>query len=177
MKTNPLRNFALPAVAALTLATTAAVAGPWGHHGAFARDTQSRIERMTEQLDLSEDQQRDVAAILEQQRAQRDLARQQARAEIDALLTDEQRTARDQAVAERLDRRVERMARRLDLTQEQQTAVRELFEDKRQDPTLGADELHERMQSVLSEEQQAMLAQGPGRGGPKDRGGCERRSN
>ena len=178
MKSIQMRNLARPALAAaLTIASTALLAGPWGYHGLSGANGAGPVDRMAERLDLTEDQKREISAIFEQQRAERALARQETRAQIDALLTDEQRAVRDQALAERLDRRIERMSRRLDLTEEQQTAVRDILQQARTEPMLDRGALREQIAGVLTEEQQALLQQGPGRDGTRGRGGCARGLN
>jgi Spy/CpxP family protein refolding chaperone len=156
-----------------------AVAGPFVGHGNSpglgADHIEARLERMSDQLDLTDAQQAQLRTILEQQQANRDRARQQTRAEIDALLTDAQRAQRDAELEKRQDRRLARMSDRLDLSETQQDALRDLFEERRNDPDLTREQMRERLAAVLDDDQLAALEQGRGRRGMDSGRDCRRR--
>ena len=120
-----------------------------------AQGVETRIERMTGQLGLTEAQQAEIRRILEAERAQRDLQRQALREQIDAVLTDEQKATRDAAMQTRLDRRLERMTERLDLTDEQVASVKAIFDEQRTNPDLNRSDVRERISAVLTDEQRA----------------------
>jgi Spy/CpxP family protein refolding chaperone len=70
------------------LIPAAVIAG--GHFG--EQRLEHRVERMSAQLQLDPAQQTELRTILEQQQAQRRALREQTRARIDAVLTEEQRS-------------------------------------------------------------------------------------
>jgi protein CpxP len=158
---------------ALLLATSAtpALAAPFGDHPLAADRVDAHLERMTERLDLSADQQAQIRTILEDARARRDLDRQQTRGEIDTVLTDAQRAARDQRSADRMERRLQRMADRLDLSTAQQDQLRTLMAERRDNPDLTRAEMQSRMAGILDEDQLARLEDLRGGRGARDGSG------
>ncbi len=64
-------------------------------HSNPAKGVETHLERMADQLDLTETQQTEIRQILDADRAQRDQQRQATRKQIDALLTDEQKAKHD----------------------------------------------------------------------------------
>ncbi|MEA1048285.1 pilus assembly protein [Lamprobacter modestohalophilus] len=145
----------LSSTALLATALTAglAMAAP---HGA---DPAQRMERMTEHLKLSEAQQAEIGTLLEQHQQQRNAERLALREQIDAQLTEEQRQARAARMEERVERRLTRMTERLDLSSDQAREMRDLFVEKRENPSLTRTEMRKRMAAVLSEEQLSQLEQ------------------
>ncbi|MGB5832492.1 MAG: pilus assembly protein [Thiohalocapsa sp.] len=154
-----LNTHTLLIAGSIALLTTAATAAPRGGPGMGCDEPNAKIERMTDQLDLTEVQQEQISAIFDEQRRTQDAQRQQVREQIDAVLTDEQRAERDERMAERMNRRVERMAERLDLTEDQQAAVLESMTQRREDSSMTRDQVRERMAEVLTDEQQEQLAE------------------
>jgi protein CpxP len=155
-------------VSLITSSTILAAALMAGTAGAApqGRDPARFLEAMTQGLSLSEAQQIEIGALLEQHQQARASERQALREQIDAVLTDEQRETRDARMQERIEQRIERMTRRLDLTPEQAQQMRELFVEQRMSQTLTRTEMRERVASVLSEQQLAQLERGrPGKGG------------
>jgi Spy/CpxP family protein refolding chaperone len=133
-----------------------------------------RMERMTEQLNLTEAQQEQIRDILDEQRQQREAQRAAVRERIDAVLTPEQLALRDQQIEQRQTRKLDRMAERLDLTAEQQDAMAALMQERSGDPTLDRDQMRSRMAEILDADQLAQLdamrsRHGGGRGGPEGR--------
>ena len=119
------------------------------------------VERMANQLELTEAQRAEVRKILEEAQKQRDEQRRQVREKIDAVLTAEQKAKRDAAMKERVARRVERMTRQLKLTDDQVTKVSALFEEQQKNPSLTPSEMHDRLSALLTEEQRASLNRTP----------------
>ena len=155
----------------VALMATAAYAGPWGGPCVGCAPSDRAIERMTDQLDLTEAQQEQIRGILDEQRQQRAMQRAAVRERIDAVLTPEQIALRDQQIEQRQTRRLDRMTERLDLTAEQQDAIAALMQEKRTDPSVTRDQMRERLETILSEDQIAELddmrsRQGGGRQGP-----------
>jgi Spy/CpxP family protein refolding chaperone len=141
----------------IALMATTASAGPSGGPSMDCDRSDQRMERMTEQLNLTEAQQEQIRGLLDEQRQQRDAQRAAVRERIDAVLTPDQLALRDQQMEQRQTRKLDRMAERLDLTAEQQEAVTALMQEKRADPTMSRDQVRERMQTILSEDQLAEL--------------------
>lgn len=80
-----------------SIAIVALVASP-----AFAMgDSQKRVERMTQELNLNETQQQQIQAIMEQQRAELEALREQSKSKIAAVLTPEQQAKFDELREER----------------------------------------------------------------------------
>jgi protein CpxP len=141
----------------LALLATAAYADPWGGPSMGCDRSAKGIERMTERLDLTDDQQARITVILEEQRQQQDAQRQSMRERIDAVLTPEQITLRDQGAEQKMERRLDRMAERLELSAEQQEAMAALMQEKRADPSLNRTQMRERMARILDEDQLEQL--------------------
>ena len=141
----------------IALMATAASAAAWGGHGKGCEQPDSHVARMTERLDLTDDQQAQIRAIHDEQRQQQDSQRQAVRERIDAVLTPEQIAQRDQGIEQKMERRLDRMAERLDLSAEQQDAMATLMQEKRADPSLDRDQMRERMAEILDEDQLARL--------------------
>jgi Spy/CpxP family protein refolding chaperone len=155
------RRFAL-LIAGLALSATV-VAGPQGR-GA-ERGMEARLDRMTEQLSLTDSQRDQIQAILEEQRDAAGDRRQAVRERIDAVLTDEQRAQLDDQRVQRMDRRLARMSKQLDLTESQQQQIRAIWEERRADPDARPGEMRERIDAVLTDEQREKLAARFERGG------------
>jgi Spy/CpxP family protein refolding chaperone len=62
-------------------------------------------------------------------------------------------------LAERMDRRVGKLAKRLDLTTDQQAQLRTIMTEKRANPSMTRDEVRQRMAAVLTEQQLSGLKQ------------------
>lgn len=158
----------LAASLALLIAGPVAAQPPMGG-GALGgpSSAEQRLERMTEQLGLTAEQQASIAALFEAQASQRDPMRADFRARIDAVLTDEQRAKRDAQIAARIDRRVARMAETLALSDEQQRQLKTLFTESRDQGKSRRDgAMREQLASILTDEQLAQLPQrGAGKGG------------
>lgn len=123
--------------------------------------SETRIDRMTEQLDLTAEQQAEIGKIMDESRKQREQQRLEVRKQIDAVLTEEQKTKRESTVKERMDRRLERMTNRLDLTDDQADKIRGLFEEQQTNPELSQTDVRERMAEILTESQQAAMREKP----------------
>lgn len=139
---------------------------------------EARIERMAERLDLSEAQQAEIRAILDAQAERRREARAAVMEEIDAVLTEAQRDLRDQQRARMLERRIDRLAQRIDLTADQQA---ELIEGLSEPSVLAQPDrtaIRDQLAAVLSDEQLTELESWRlGRGHQRDhrcRGGSPR---
>jgi protein CpxP len=179
-QTNKVPRFNLIALAvALTLGGVATVTlakppgfGPDGPMSGPDR-VESRLERMSEHLDLTPAQREEIRAILEAQAETARRDRAAVRAEIERVLTDEQRALRDTQRQARMERRLDRMADRLDLTEAQRGEVRSILLEQAADPALSRVELRERVAAVLTDEQREQMSRMRGRrdGGP---GGGER---
>lgn len=157
--------------AALIGATTAQAQPGMGRHGGPNMDVGSKVEYMTKQLDLTPEQQEQVRAILEKTRQEQMRLRQENRAQIDALLTEEQKAKRTERQLKAVNRQVERLTDRLDLTSEQADQLKALFTEQRQNRELTRDQMRERMAAILTAEQLADLDQERGRGPDGDRRG------
>jgi periplasmic protein CpxP/Spy len=120
-----------------------------------------RIERMTEQLDLSADQQTAIRKVMETERARLDQQRSETRKQIEALLTDAQKAKRDELMKTRLDRRLDRMDDKLDLTDDQVAKIRAIFEEQRTNPDLSRTQVRERIATVLTDVQRDKLTEEP----------------
>jgi Spy/CpxP family protein refolding chaperone len=152
------------AAALLVGSASLSMAAPFGGYPFAADRVDAHLQRMTERLDLTSDQQAHIRSILQDRQTRRNLDRQQTRAEIDAVLSPEQRTARDSLIAARVDQRLSRMAGRLDLSTTQQDELRALMLEQRDDPDLAPGTMRERLMAVLDDEQQARLGEARGRG-------------
>jgi Spy/CpxP family protein refolding chaperone len=107
MKSN-LKTFALSGVLALGAASSLLAQEPRrGHEG--RQSVETRVSRMRESLNLSDQQASRIEAILKEvaakpaggERENRIAQRQEVRRQIDAVLTPEQREKRDQIAGER----------------------------------------------------------------------------
>lgn len=134
----------------------------------------AQVARLTERLSLTPEQQTEIRAILEADRTERATQRAALRERIDAVLTDAQRAERDAQMRQRIERRVARMADRLDLSAEQGSKLTALMIEKRDNPAWTRADTRERLSAILTEGQLARLdALYPG-DGPRSRGGCRR---
>ena len=127
--------------------------------------------------------------IIEEERTAAQRLHQETRKRIDGVLTEAQRTEQDARMKERMERHVDRLAKRLDLTPEQTTQVRAILDERRDNPDLDRAEVQARIAAVLTPEQKQEFESmgprdergehhgkkdcGPGRDGPRDspRGG------
>jgi len=157
------------------IAANAAFSGPMGYRGEGAAFTEERVERMTENLDLTADQQVQIRTILDEQRTERDLLRQKTQLRIDAVLTDTQRAERDRLIEDRIDKRLDRIAQRLDLTNDQTDEIHTILQERLTNPQLTRSEIKERISAVLTNEQREKFwamaeRRGPGRAGGRGPG-------
>jgi Spy/CpxP family protein refolding chaperone len=83
----------------LAIPAAAIAVGPGG-----TVDYRPRLERMTRTLDLSEQQQADLEALFRKQAEQRRAQREKNRAQIRAILTEEQAAKLDEMRARRMER-------------------------------------------------------------------------
>ncbi len=139
---------------ASAVGTGAAFCGQSGPHG----DPGTQLERLTERLDLTTEQQAQIKIILEEERTAAEQLRAQVRQRIQGILTDAQRAAEDARQQKRLDRHVDRLTKRLGLSLEQVTQVRAILAERLTNPTLGRTELQRRIAAVLTPEQQKQFA-------------------
>jgi periplasmic protein CpxP/Spy len=140
------------------LAATSASAGP----GGADRDPSRHLERMTEQLDLTTEQQDGIRTILDEQRLQIEQQRREMQTQIGAVLTPEQLARIEERRDTRMQRHVDRLAHRLELSTDQVAQVRSIIQAKADDPSLARDELREQIKAVLTEDQlKAFEAGGP----------------
>ena len=105
-------------IAAITLGTSAltSFAAPYGYgpygYGPYGNRMETRLERMTEHLNLNEEQNKQIRALLEKQIQVRDSMRGKMHADIKSVLNEEQQ-AKFTAMHERRQQiRAERLARR-----------------------------------------------------------------
>jgi hypothetical protein len=141
------------------------------------------MERMTRTLDLTPEQQTEIRTILEEQRARELQERQDLQARIDAVLTSEQRERIEEQRETRMEKRLDGLAERLDLSEDQVVQVRSIMSTDHDDSGMTRDEIREQIKTVLTEDQlKRFEARGPGskRGGSgepcesgKTRGGPE----
>jgi periplasmic protein CpxP/Spy len=132
-------------------------------------DSEPRIERLVDELGLTDAQQERVRGILENVRKEQERLQAESRKQIDAVLTDEQRAKRDAMQQKRLDLRVARMTKMLDLTQDQASKIKAVFEEQRKNPESARFQLRERIDKILTPEQRTRLAEGPMRHPGSDR--------
>jgi len=155
----PLRMRSLVLAAMIAALSAGASADPIGRQPPVSGGIPGRIGQMLDRLDLSEAQQQQIRTILDEQRQAIDQQRQLTRERIDAVLSQEQRAERDRLLAESMDRRVGKLARRLDLTTNQQAQLRTIMTEKRNSPSMTRDEVRQRMAAVLTEQQLSGLKQ------------------
>lgn len=147
------------ALAMLLVAPLAAQPPGSGAANAGGAGTDWRLERMSERLDLSTEQQQAIAALVAEQARARDKRRAEFRQQVDAVLTEDQRAKRDAYQAERIDRRVKRMTERFALSDDQQAELRTLLtEAQRSGHSMRDGSMRERLASILSQDQLAELA-------------------
>lgn len=118
---------------------------------------ETHIERMAKDLDLTEAQQTEIRKIMAAEQAQRDLQRIETRKQINAVLTDPQRTKREDMIQARMDRDLDRMTDRLYLTDDQVIQIKALFDEQQTNPELTRTQLRERIAAVLTDEQRANI--------------------
>ncbi|WP_373510788.1 Spy/CpxP family protein refolding chaperone [Thiocapsa sp.] len=161
--------------AALALAVSglfaahATLAGPCAQGRAPEAFASQRIERMTERLDLTAEQQGVIRAILDEQQAESERQRAETRARVNAVLTPEQLARIDEQRDARVERHLDRLAGRLVLSTEQVAQVRTIMQAKGDDPEMARDEVREQIKAVLTEEQRSTfesMGAGAKRGGP-----------
>lgn len=152
-------SIALPATILTLVLATATQARPFlpglgmGHEDRMDQ----RMERMTEQLDLTAEQQEQIRKIFEAERAKRAEERAAVRKQIDDLLTDEQRKVRGEQVTRKIDRAVDRLGDRLNLTKEQESKLRTMMVEARDNPNWSPTKMRASLSEVLTEDQLAKL--------------------
>ena len=134
---------------------------------------EQRVERITEGLALSPEQQAEIRALLVARQAQRKAERAAVREQIDAVLTEEQRAERDVRNNRRIERRAARIADRLDLTPEQEATLRTVMAEKRSNPDWTPSEMREQLSGVFTDAQLAQLDEMRSHRGRHSRGGCK----
>ena len=157
------------AFAVTAVMATSVLAGPRGFEQDPSAFADQRIERMTRILELTTEQQGEIQAILEEQRAQALQQREDTRARIGALLTPEQQARIQERQDTRMERHLDRLADRLDLSEEQVAQVRAVMQAKNDGSGMARDAVREQIKAVLTEDQlERFEARGPGskRGGP-----------
>lgn len=112
---------------------------------------EARIGQMARDLDLTEAQQAEVRKIMEAERTQRDLQRQETRKQINAVLSDVQKAKRDDLVQARMDRDLDRVPARVDLTDAQVVRIKALFDAQQTNPELTQAQLRARIAAVLTD--------------------------
>ncbi len=169
MNTGKSFRTATLAFAVTAVMATSVLAGPRGFEQDPSAFPDQRIERMTRNLDLTTEQQGEIRTILEEQRAQALQQREDTRARIGALLTPEQQARIEAQRNSRMERHLDRLADRLDLSEDQVAQVRTVMQTKHDDSGMTRDEIREQIKAVLTEDQlERFEARGPGskRGGP-----------
>ncbi|RKT43798.1 Spy/CpxP family protein refolding chaperone [Thiocapsa rosea] len=169
MNTGKSFRTATLAFAVTAVMATSVLAGPRGYHQDPSAFADQRIERMTRTLDLTSEQQSEIRTILEGQRAQALQQREEVQARIGAVLTPEQQARIEEQRDSRMERHLNRLADRLDLSEEQVAEVRTVMQTKHDDSGMTRDEIREQIKAVLTEDQlKRFEARGPGskRGGP-----------
>ncbi len=180
-----MNKILLPIAATLSLALAAPLAaqppmgGMVGPAKGGAPSADERLARMTEQFDLTAEQQEAIGALLENQIRQREAMRTAFRARIDAVLTEEQRAKHDALMATRVERRVANLTEQLDLSYAQQSQLQTLFTESAGQGRMGRDgAMRDQLASILNPDQLAEFNQsagGLGRRGDRARAGdCPR---
>lgn len=164
------RSLPIALCCAMLAGPTAALAGPFAHHGDASWSVDDRLERMADELKLTQEQQTQIRTLIEEQHAAIDRLRQETRQRIDQLLTESQRTERNRTMDERMERRLDRMADRLDLTADQTAQIRNILKERRDDPDLTRSEVRDRIAAVLTDEQRQEFEQMAGRRGGRHGG-------
>ncbi|HSO84175.1 hypothetical protein [Thiocapsa sp.] len=169
MNTGKSFRTATLAFAVTAVMATSVLAGPRGFDQDPSAFADQRIERMTRTLDLTTEQQSEIRTILEEQRAQALQQREDTRARIGALLTPEQQARIQEQRDTRMERHLDRLADRLDLSEDQVAQVRIVMQAKNDGSGMARDEVGEQIKAVLTEDQlERFEARGAGakRGGP-----------
>ena len=126
----------------------------------YANPTQ-RVEqymtRMNKDLDLTEAQQTEIRSIITTEQAQRTQQRLETSNKIDAVLTDAQRTKREDMIQKRIQCDLDRMTDRFNLTDDQATKIKTLLEKQRAHPELNRAQLREGIDAILTDEQRANI--------------------
>ncbi|TCT22271.1 hypothetical protein EDC35_103370 [Thiobaca trueperi] len=142
-------------------ASLAGVSASYAGSGLDQRDAgwgiEAHIERLTKDLDLDMAQQTKIRQIMETEQAQREAQRLETRKQINALLTDAQKAKREDMMQSRMERDLERMTDRLDLTDDQVNRIKALFDEQAANPAQPRAELRQRIASILTDEQRASL--------------------
>ena len=112
-------------------ADTAPARSDEGRRSDPPQGVETHIERMAKDLDLTEAQQSEIRKIMAAEQAQRDRQRIEVRKQVNAVLTDVQRTKREGMIQTRLERDLDRMTDRLDLTDDQVTQIKALTDEQR----------------------------------------------
>ena len=128
---------------------TAAFCGQGGPHGDRGGPDQ-HLAQLTERLNLTPEQQTQVKAIIEKERAAAQRLRAETRKAIEGVLTDAQRAEQSARMGKRLDRHLERMAKRLSLTPEQTSQIRAILVERQTNPELDRTAVKERIDAVLT---------------------------
>jgi periplasmic protein CpxP/Spy len=162
------------AFAVTAVMATSVLAGPRGDDQDPSVFAQQRIERMTRSLDLTPEQEGEIRSIMEEQRAHALQLREDMRARIGAVLTPEQRARLDDQRDSRMERHLDGLAKRLDLSEDQVGQVRTIMQTETDDSGLDRVEIREQIKAVLTADQlerfQSRGPTGSKRGGP--RGPC-----
>ncbi|MCG6860530.1 MAG: pilus assembly protein [Chromatiaceae bacterium] len=173
MKVNAVKS----AIIAIFLTATVSPAhARWTDKGmAYEGRLEARVVQMTKQLELTPEQEAQIRAILEAERAKQRAERTAVRKKIDSVLTDEQRATRDAQVKRRVERHVARIADRLELNSETRTKLTAVMMEKLDDPNWTRDKLRERLSTVLTDDQLAELDETRPDRGSRNRSGCKKR--
>lgn len=122
-----------------------------------AQRVERHIERMDKDLDLTEAQQAEIRKIMAAEQARLNQQRLETSKQIDAVLTDVQRAKREDMIQKRMKRDLDRMTDRLDLTDDQVTKIKALFDKQRANPELTRTQLREGIEAILTDEQRANI--------------------
>ena len=144
--------------------------GPDGRAGNAPPCADHRLSHLTDRLNLDPEQQAKVKTILKETETAAKRLREESRKQIEGLLTETQRAELDQGMQIRLTRRADRLAKRLNLSPEQETQVQAILDEQRTNPDLTRAQVRERIATVLTPEQQRDFDtlgphHGPGRHG------------
>ncbi|MBK1717035.1 Spy/CpxP family protein refolding chaperone [Thiocystis violacea] len=143
--------------ASLVGADTASARSDEGWRPDPGQRAETYSQRMAKDLDLTEAQQTEIRKIMAAEQAQRDLQRIETRKQVSAVLTDAQRAKREDMIQTRMERDLDRMTDRLDLTDDQVTQIKALFDEQQANPELTRTQLRERIAAVLTDEQRAHI--------------------
>lgn len=143
--------------ASLAGINTASAGSDDGRYPDPAQRVERYIERMDKDLDLTEVQQTEIRKIMAAEQARRAQQRIETSKQIDAVLTDVQRAKREDMIQKRMKRDLDRMTDRLDLTDDQVTKIKDLFDKQRANPELTRTQLREGIEAILTDEQRANI--------------------